>query len=201
MSLTIDPGFQKQIDAARIGLEGLKQSTQNRVLRNALAKGLRVVNKAIKNQIPNDWKEIRPLIGYRILKQVAGDVAGKTGVAVGKVSRARREKINRRAAAYKFGKAQGVGISPENVEWFILGTGPRYAGTKTVKDRGGKNRSILTGGNMGYRGIMPPQVPNAVKDGVNASYSTAVRKMTDSILADTEKEVAKLRAKIAAAMK
>jgi hypothetical protein len=175
----IDPSFERQIAALRTGLGQFKDKTQFFILRGATRTGLRVLRKSIQGEIPSEWKQIKPLIGMRMLRSVKGmDPAGKVGVAVGKVSKARQKKIDARTAAHKAGQAKGVGIGPQNVHWFVLGT---------------KSRQTKTGHSTGR---MPPQVPNIVKDGVARGYPKALQAMIAAVQNGIEREAKKLSDKV-----
>lgn len=175
----IDENFKHQIEALRWGLMQFKDRTQGNILRGATRTGLRVLRKSIQGEVPPEWKQIKPLIGLRMLRSIKGDdPAGKVGVGVGKVSKARQKKVDARTAAHKAGQAQGVGIGPQNVHWFVLGT---------------KSRQTKAGHSTG---VMPPQVPNIVKDGVAKGYPKAVQAMIESVRAGIEREAKKLHDKV-----
>jgi hypothetical protein len=176
----IDPSFERQIAALRTGLGQFKDKTQFFILRGATRTGLRVLRKSIQGEIPSEWKQIKPLIGMRMLRSVKGtDPAGKVGVAVGKVSKARQKKLDARTAAYKAGEAKGVGIGPKTVHWFVMGT---------------KDRTVAKTGK--FVGKMPPQVPNIVKDGVARGYPKALQAMIAAVQNGIEREAKKLSDKV-----
>jgi hypothetical protein len=175
----LDPSFERQIEALRTGLSQFGASTQRRTLRQATSKGLRVLQKSVKAEIPSEWKQVKPLIGVRMLKAVAGqDPAGKVGAGVGKQTKARKARAADRAAQGRSGAKKGVGISASNVHWPILGTGQRQ--TKSGKSTG----------------RMPPQIPDIVKNGVRAGYPQAVTVMIGAVQEGIDKEASKLRASV-----
>ena len=93
--------------------------------RNGIRAGQRVVVKAIKGKIPGKYKDARKAIGSSFKRAKVGETAGqmvcKIGAAVGikRMSKSESEanKFERRLRGKK-----GVGISAQNIHWFILGT-------------------------------------------------------------------------------
>ena len=110
--------------------------------------GLNEYKKAIKQEVP---VRVRPAIASRLKKnRRTGIYEGKAGGGVG-AKRNGRNKTPR--------KRRGVGISKNNVHWYLLGT----KGRRTKRGR--------------YTGVMPPN--NAVKRGAakaNPQVGLAVRK-------------------------
>ena len=171
----ITDSLERQIEVLRVGLSRFKDSVQRRILRQATNKGLRHLQKNIKGEIPSEWKQLKPLIGARMFRSVAGkDPEGKVGAGVGKQTKARKAKAADRAAAGKSGAKKGVGISAANVHWPILGTANRQ--TKSGKSTG----------------RMPPQVPDIVRNGVKKGYPGAIRVMIETVQVGMDKEAKKL---------
>lgn len=187
--------FEWQVKALQKGLEQLKESVQKRIARGALRKAMTVVSKAIRTRIPSPWKDVKKLIGTRMLKRAVGsEIAGKVGVGVGKKSKRAKKKKDRTGRP-------GVGVGPENVHWFILGTGKRFRGQRKIRNRktGAVTGVRKTKGPVQYTGIMPSQLPRVVQDGFAASYAPALKKMIEATREGIDKERVKIRAAIKAA--
>jgi hypothetical protein len=142
-------------------LEGMKLAIANRCARAGLTKGARLAAKLIKKQVPGSQKHIRKSIGSSVKKQKGGPNRGftqaKAGAAVGRAS-----KETGKAAR---GKRGGVGISAQNIHWYIMGTAER-----TVKKTG--QRSGRMPANPIVQKAMASgktQVIEAIKEGTLAS--------------------------------
>lgn len=113
-------------------LEGLKIAVANRCARAGLTKGARLAAKKIKAEVPSKDKHLRKAIGSSVKKQKGGPNRGytqaKAGAAVGRASKATEKKAR--------GNRGGVGISAENIHWYILGTQERTV--KKTGQRSGK---------------------------------------------------------------
>ncbi len=130
----------KEIDQA---LKQLERKAANRIVRAGLRKGARLAAKQIKAKVPSRYKNIRKSVGFTVRKAKGGPSKGiteaKAGFGVGTASqRAKSIPLSPRAR----GKKPGVGISAQNVHWWVLGTDDRY--TKKKKP-------------IKYRGSMPAQ--------------------------------------------
>lgn len=113
---------ERQVQKA---LEHMRVSVQNRITRSAQRTALSGLAKEIKAKLPGKYKEARRGIGSSLKKGVNGVHVGKAGVAVG-IRGARRRKLAERAAAQKGErKRKGVGITFNNIQWFIMGTKER----------------------------------------------------------------------------
>lgn len=179
--------FDAQVRALKFGLEQFKNSVQQRIVRRSVGKALTVIRKAIRGKVPSKYKDIKRLVGSRLGKRLGQSLTlGKVGVGVG-IKKAQAKKINdklkekrayrrfRKRTSKAGGTIGGVGIGPENVHWWILGT---------------KARSHKSGRSTG---AMPPQVPDIVKDGFNSSYQNAMNVMIE----ESRKLIAIERKKIA----
>ncbi len=196
--------FERQVKALQAGLDQFKESVQRKIARAALKQGMTVVNKAVKRGIPARWKDIKKLIGQRLLKRAAGEeIAGKVGVAVGGAGRAgsgKGDKFKAKKKKDRTGHA-GVGVAAQNVHWFILGTAARM--TKRSTMRHPQDGQYLRGkGTEGGHstGTMPPQVPDIVRLGFERSYSAALAKIIEATRAGIVREAAKIAAAVKAAM-
>lgn len=188
--------FDAQVKALRYGLLQFRQSTQTKILRGAVSKAMRIIVKSIKGKIPPNFKDAKKAIGGRILKRVAGskDVKAKFGAAVGK----KQAKAKLAAQDRKHSRAgrPGVGIGPENIHWFILGTAKRKREYIRVTGRRTFRQNTAEGFSTGS---MPPQFGDAVTQGVLSSLAASHRAMVDAVRVGIDREAKKLRDKVAAA--
>lgn len=148
-----------------------------RVARSSIGKGLTVIKKAIQKAIPpaakyadrgHQTKTIRGAIGTSMkVSKITGQQEAKVGAAVGKKQSAIR-------AFVRPGKKRGgVGISANNIHWYIMGTDRRYTRKKA------------------YRGRMP-QEP-AVRRGAAASMQQANDVIIESIRTGIARENDRLK--------
>jgi hypothetical protein len=186
-----DAKFAKQLAELRNGLVELRKSGRDKIGRKSLQKSMPVVVKAIKELVPPNLKGMKKAIGHKMLKKVKGEeVKAKVGAAVGKKQKAIEKQAGFRAHARK--GRPGVGIGPENIHWFLLGT----------KER--KREFVLITGRRTFRqskkgfstGKMPPQAPDLIARGVMRSLSAAHAKRVSVAKAELEKETARLKAKV-----
>lgn len=98
-------------------LKKLPRRPANRVARAGLTKGARLAAKLIKGKIPSRLKSVRAAIGHSVKKSKDGVTKAKAGAAVGK---SRRKKPPKKSSS------KGVGISRNNVHWWLLGTTERH---------------------------------------------------------------------------
>lgn len=154
-------------------LKAVGTKVGNRAARAVLAKAVRLAVKKIKAKVPSSQKSVRKAIGGNVKKRKGGADRGlttaKAGAAVGMKSKARLKS--------KRGGKPGVGIGPENVHWFILGTDER-----TVKS---------TGQNVGK---MPahPIIKEAMAAGGGEIVALMKRELRPAIERETNKERARL---------
>lgn len=174
-------------------LKTLAVRVQKKLVRNALTAGLRIVAKAIKREVPSKWKAGRRAVGQSVKVDKSGLLVGKAGVGVG-MKRRRAEKINATAKAKRAGKdKKGVGLGVANFHWFVMGTDPRYTGTKTGTARvnGIKTKTMrATGHARKFTGRLK-KTP-IVRNGFRASKSEAAKVIKANFLSGVEREVAKL---------
>lgn len=142
-------------------LKLLDRKAANRAARAGLNKGARLSAKKIKAEIPSKQKSIRKAIGSSgAKKQANGITTAKAGAGVGK-----------RTKAVDRANKPGVGISKQNIHWWVLGT----------------NQRTRKGG--GSTGAMPPHpiVKRAVGSGVDI-----IAAIKEGTMTQFAKEVAKL---------
>lgn len=148
-------------------LAKLKKSTANKVAAAGVRGMLSVLVKYQRAAVKNP--RVRPAIGSRFKKRRDDQrVVAVAGAGVGNTTKRQAQKATARAS----GGRPGVGISKNNVHWYILGTGTRTT-------RGGANR-----------GRMPAN--DAIRRGTAAGLGPARAAMVQKAMRRFEKEVAKL---------
>lgn len=141
---------------------------------------LRVASKAIKAEIPSQYKEARKGIGWRFRKKDKwrkGRVTAKVGNRVG-VTRAKQKQSGEKT---KQGRrpGRGVGLSAANLHWAMKGT---------------QQRTRKKSGN-GPTGKMPPLFPHILASGMRKSRGEALSKFRELSRAAMVREAQKIRAK------
>lgn len=148
-------------------LATLKLGAANKIARPALTKGARHLLKKAKAQVPPNMKAAKRALGM-VVDSKGGksknQQRAKVGAAVGKAAKAVQKED-------RAGKA-GVGIGPENIHWFILGTTTRETGS--VQRTGYRK---LTGNKIKRTGIMPAQMPHLMQ-----SVATQEKSNVESII-------------------
>ena len=169
----------------------LKLSTQNKLERQAVSAGLRLIAKAIKAEVPSAWKEGRKAIGFSFMRgkgKYAGKTFAKAGVGAGikKKARDKRDQASKGRAGRK-----GVGISVANFHWFILGTAERETGSKRVgaHRKGAISRRVPTGKKVHKTGRIKPNP--IVQKGAQRGQPASLKAMADNFAAGIEREAAK----------
>ena len=111
------------------------------------------VSKGIRKAIPPKQRSVKKTLGRKLKKNPeTGMHEGKVGLGVGKRTKSKKQRDP---------KKPGVGISKQNVHWFILGTDHRFTQ------------------NAEYTGKMP-EAPPWVKTGYYASKTIAARKSREA---------------------
>lgn len=173
----------KEIDRA---LENLEKKGARKVMRNGVSKGLRVIVKGIKSEVPSQYKDAKKAIGGSFKKAKGGDANGqiqaKAGAAVGmKLKTLKTREAKQKDKRAKAGKSKGsVGLGALNIHWAILGTKKR---TRTkiggfLKDSRGDKTT----------GKMPPILGQVVIDGFNKSEGAALAVITSTLRDGIEQE-------------
>lgn len=148
-------GLDKQSKSLKNQLSAFDERIRTKITKRAVGKALRVIRDGIRDQVPPKFAEIKRLIGERLVL-IAGQsdlTQGIVGAGVG--------STNKLADKHRT-HSGGVGIGGKNIHWFIVGTKERHTSS---------GRST---------GSMPPQVPDVVRNGFEASKASAVREfMTD----------------------
>lgn len=112
----------KELDAA---LKDLGKKA-NSIAASGVRAALNEIKKGVQSELPT---RLRRAIGSRFKKYRKGEVTAKVGGAVGKA----RKYAGRRPAG---SGRPGVGISGQNIHWYLAGTEPRVQ--KTTRRPTGK---------------------------------------------------------------
>ena len=179
--------FAAEIRAIKAGLMEFRKTVQTKVLRRAMSKGLTIVRKGVRKRIPAKYKDARRSIGSSLSKNLREAITiGRVGTGVG-MKRKRQDSVNQSLKKSRFKrkdkkkqKIRGVGISPNNIHWFILGT-------KGRTHKGGKST-----------GAMDPVFPDVVVGGLRDTQSAAMKAITTEARRLTLIEGYRLREKQAA---
>ena len=160
-------------------LKGIDEAMIDKVAPAGMRGYLRVTAKAIKSEIPSQFKSARKGIRSRFVKRDkrTKKVVAKAGSLVG-VKKSKRKEWGEQAKA-KRGNRPGVGISANSVAWGIVGTGERTQ--KTTGRRTGK---------------MEPLFPGVVQSGVNKSRSQALAKLRELSRKELKRQAQKNRRKV-----
>lgn len=163
--------------------QDLGDKAMERISRNAVRRGLTVLRQAMQAAVPaaartpgHQTLTIKKSIGQSLKKtKFTGITEGKAGAAVG----IKQVKALRLAA--RTGKRRGVGISANNIHWYIMGT--------TLRHTGGRNRRggvKFTGNKVKSTGIMPAHP--AIRSGAGSAMPASQAMIIQSIRAQVTKE-------------
>lgn len=162
-------------------LENLGTKSAKKIARSAINKGLRIVTKSMKTEVPAQYKDAKRAIGSRFDKKGGenkDEVRAKAGVAVG----FGRKKLSNMKKADRSGRP-GVGIGVQNLMWFVLGTNERQTGSK----KSGKGQKS-TGKAVHSTGRMRPILPNVIKAGYRKAESSAMDAILNGLSEGITKE-------------
>lgn len=166
-------------------LKMLSGAEVRRATREAMRAATRVVATAIKSNIPAKHKEVRKAIGSRVFTD-GGQIHGKAGGAVG-------QKFERQDKAAKKGRGNkpGVGISANNIHWYLMGTADRYTGEQTIRNRrtGQVTGKRKTGKARRFTGRMPKHP--AVELGFQQSEGEAASRLKNGFMEGVNRIAAK----------
>lgn len=108
-------------------LERLASRGSRRVSNQAMRKGLTVVTRGIRSEVPGRLQSVRRTVGSRFQRaRGQSQKQAKAGLSVGKKRAAKTPRRSSRG---------GVGMSARNVHWWALGTTNRRV-KKTGRDAG-----------------------------------------------------------------
>ena len=152
----------KGLEELKKTLRTFRKSTENKIVRPAVAKASRQLVKQVKSTVPSRYKGVRKAIGWRMIKSkyVGGEVLSNIGAAVGKSGKG----ANKTSTKERTGR-KGVGFDARNVHWWFLGTAERETGTKRKRVGGKRGRGgfkgtetrVATGKTRRRTGRMPAQ--------------------------------------------
>jgi len=167
----------KELDKTLSRLTG---AVQKRVVYAGLRKAGPIMSKAIKQRVPSRYKMARAAIGWRFdtaRKSKKGIAGARAGAGVGKKTKA-RERHMEKAEARAGSSRPGVGISRQNIHWFLLGSDTR--------------RQYTTGRRTGRM----PDKKSLVQSAYASVKTQVVSAMKTRILQGIEKEKQKAAAKV-----
>lgn len=155
--ITID-GLENVIEAYR----NLTDKAGRQLSAAAIRAGLKEIAREIKKRIDPRIKHVKHTVGYRFKASPRkGITAAKVGFNVGN----RKQHVIKRSGKNR----GGLGISGQNVFWFIAGTGQRYRKPRL---------SISTSSQQQLStGKMPAQQPGLAADAYRASAGAVRNKM------------------------
>lgn len=159
--------FMEGLKPLQKRLDALKKGSRESIERSAVRAGLNVIGSGIKKGLSTTVKHVRPSVKSRF-KRGRVRIVAKVGFGVGPRNKKQTKTRDRKDRG-------GVGISANNIHWWLLGT---------------KQRSTKSGKNTG---IMPAQQPGMVPRAYAANKAAAFKKMVDAARKRLDKEAAKLR--------
>jgi hypothetical protein len=172
----------------------LRTNGATKLARAGVNASLRALVKALKSSItasrasPELQEAARLTLAKRLIKQREGG-GGKAGFGVGQ-GKARLNKITKSKAGHEKRGGGGVGVSSNNVHWFVLGTEERNHDTKVVRRKG--SRSYRSTGNASHRtGKVPPILAGFVPYVANSASAAMIEAARLKIEQEIEKEMAK----------
>jgi cell division septum initiation protein DivIVA len=122
----------KGLDDLLRKLDTIKDRMAKKAAKAGVNAGLTPLAQAMRSAVnaspasPELKRAARKMIGKRLKKKEGKDYVGKVGFAVGKATKAKKEKAAKRSVDKS---KKGVGVSQSNIHWFVLGTKDRK--TKT----------------------------------------------------------------------
>lgn len=162
---------------ARITMDGLEDLVKSyRTLTDkagqqlaaaAITSGLKEIAREIKKRVDPRIRHVRTTIGYRFkTSKRRGITAAKVGFNVGDKN-ARKKQQGIRSGKNK----GGIGITGQNVYWFIAGTKERF------RRQAGVPRRLKQNDSNRPTGSMPAQQPGLAADAYRASAGAVRNKM------------------------
>lgn len=173
-------------------LEALDKKGSGRVLAAMIRAQLNAIGKQMKSDVSSKVKEGRKGVRSRFKNNSKKNwVQAKVGFGVGKKS-----KKVKAVKARKKGRG-GVGISSQNIHWWVAGTQQRFTGGKT---RTGKRKGVkwserrLNGKAIMNRGVMPSMQPGLAAIAATKSRGKQNAEMIKRGALQLQKEIVKLQA-------
>jgi hypothetical protein len=148
--------------------------------KSGLSKGMTIIARGIRKEIPPKAKSVKKTVGQRFVKGKGSEkhkFEAKVGLGVGKKTKSKKERDPSRP---------GVGISKENVHWWELGTKKRFRKTEDGK--------LVSTGRV-------RKGPPVVREGFHATKNEARAVIIATIKAKIKAEVKKKKARAKAKAK
>lgn len=166
-------------------METLRQSSKVSVMRSSIRGGLNAIGKQMKADLDPKAKQGKVAVKSKF-KKGKKRITAKVGFGVGK-TKAYKEK--------KRTKKSGVGISGNNVHWWVAGTMQRTTGYRTRINRKTKfiDRTRLENKAVMDRGSMPSMQPNLATIAYAKSKGKVKAEMIKRGALQLEKEAKKLQ--------
>ena len=152
--------------ARRLTLLGDKDAIA--IMMSALRGGLNVVANQIRKELKSPVEHVRKTVGVTVKRNRKGRITAKVGFRVGKKKDLQAVRSGRNKG--------GVGISGQNVHWWILGAGLQNPPRK---------RKTL---NNASTGIMRPQQPGVVQNAWGRSQGRAKAAMAKAAAKTLERQ-------------
>lgn len=176
------------LDQINRKLSYLESKSVDKVLSAMIRGQMKPIEQQMKKDVDSQVKEGRKGVRSRFKnKKKKNFITAKVGFGVGKKSTKAPSKVNR-----KGNKAGGVGISAQNIHWWVAGTKNRQTGGK-ITGRGKWKLRRLNGKAIMDRGSMPAMQPGLAAIAATKSRGKQNAEMIKRGALALEKEVLKLR--------
>jgi hypothetical protein len=159
----------------------LENKSSKKVLAAMVRAKLGVIAKQMKKDTSSKVKAARKGVRMRFKISKADKMTAMVGFGVGKRNKKKVALKNSRGK-----KKGGVGIGPENIHWWVIGTAKRTTGAKKGK---------LNNGKVANRGRMPAMQPNLAAQAAAKSKGQQNKLMIERGALALEKELTKLKLK------
>lgn len=167
-------------------MDEMKKNGGKNVAQSMVRAGLNVIGKQMKKDVDSKVKEGRKGVRSRFKKnKKKGIVTAKVGFGVGKKTRRANAKLQKKIKR-KSGWRGGVGISAQNIHWWVAGTRPRYAGISYRKKQ-------VTGSPIHSTGRMPAMQPGLAAIAYAKAKGQIKSEMIKRGALQLKKEVVKLQ--------
>lgn len=163
-------------------LDQFETKAADRILSAMIRGQMKPIEQQMKKDVDPQVKEGRKGVRSRFKnKRKKNEITAKVGFGVGKKKKNATKVVNR-----KGGKRGGVGISAQNIHWWVAGTGIRTTGGhfQRVKNKGSRQMN---------RGSMPAMQPGLAAIAATKSRGKQNAEMIKRGALALEKEVLKLR--------
>lgn len=180
-------------------LQRLAEAVPEKMMRPALGAAMTATAKRVRSAInsssasPAVKKAARKTIGKRYKKGKDGQPAVKVGFGVGKPSKRKRMGAHERSVYGQAGAklATGVGLSANNVHWFVLGTQRRLLkkGPAIIPpDEYGDFRTLIAGDSTGaIKPTLAGAIPQAMAGASDFVANEMARRVRDLLAKEARK--------------